>query len=215
MIRQMIAQLEEILFPSGVQCICCSDASHGALLCRNCQRRLREKELKEHGNPCSCWTHGGEAAALVHMLKFEGIHTAAQVLAEGIAQSVPSLPPSTVVTWVPASPKRMKERGIDHGRVLAEQTAKALNLPVQGLLQRQGERHTQLGLTRSQRLTNLVGAFVLTDTPPASVLLVDDVMTTGATSAECVKILQAGGAVHVQVATATRAHAPEGGSPSL
>ncbi len=98
------------------------------------------------------------------------------------------------VTWVPSTPRRLRERGVELTRLLAGPTA----IP---LLRRTGERPDQTALSALQRRSSPTGAFEASGPVPAAVVLVDDVRTTGATAAAAAAALQVGGARRVLVAT--------------
>ena len=108
-----------------------------------------------------------------------------------------------VVTWVPASKARFSDHGVDHGEVLAQAVAQMLQLPARGLLRRDAGP-AQTGLDAAQRRAG-PRIQVVAVPVPANVLLVDDVMTTGATVDECAKVLRRGGARRVDVVVLARA----------
>lgn len=218
----------DLLFPSGAACLHCGRLSHGELLCPACREGLQNARLTntcprcgaplDADDPCgfcaegwtlparSAWVHRGIPAHLIHVLKDGGVADAAAAMAPHLAEAAAdlTLPEGTVVTWVPMPDKRRRERGIDHARLLAEQTAVRLHLPCRALLTRVGEQRTQRGLDRESRQTNVRDAFMAAGDMPASVLLIDDVLTTGATVLACADALQRGGAAHVAVLTAVR-----------
>lgn len=207
--------LADILYPDGILCLCCGKETDGSLLCGTCAGLLAESREGVEPPPSICpecislWRHDGPAQQLVLMLKQQGAAAAAEVLGQGMAAGIPadSLPENTVVTWVTMPASRLRSRPCDHGRLLAEQTAAALTLPVRQLLYRadREEEHTQRGLSRQERLVNLTGLFTAEPLHGETVLLIDDVMTTGATGAVCRDTLLQAGAGRVLVVTATRA----------
>ncbi len=204
----MTRLLDALLWPSGVHCLCCDCVSRGALLCKACRVDLDALRRPEAGRTVrSLWRHDGVARQLVIGLKHGCVGDCAEVLAEGIAETVRhmGIPDNTVLTWVTMPEERLRERGIDHGRLLCEAVARQLGLPVRQLLGRRGDAHTQQGLTRAQRLANLDGTFTCNENLNGPVLLIDDVMTTGATSDLCREMLHLHGATAVYVVTATRA----------
>ena len=232
-LRDRLRRAEEWLlaavFPRGTLCLICGGLSHGESLCDSCRERLAGARLtgplcpvcghpaQDGGcrfcrgqSPCrmrSVWRHEDAAMLLIHRLKYQAVGDCALPLARGIAEvtRTMALPPDTVVTWVPMPRKRLRARGIDHGRVLAEETARLLGLPCERLLIRRGEGHTQHGLNRAERLRNLTGAFACQGRLTRPVLLVDDVMTTSATARSCAACMKAAGAPEVVVITATQA----------
>ncbi len=120
------------------------------------------------------------------------------------------LPGSAVIVPVPLHPRRLLQRKYNQSALLAFALADQCHLPVlpDGLLR---VRHTtpQAGLTRAQRLHNVNGAFQVNHRRAQAlrgkgVLLIDDVMTTGATIEACVDVLHGGGAARVNVLTLAR-----------
>jgi ComF family protein len=108
---------------------------------------------------------------------------------------------------VPASPDRVRDRGYDQAALLAEEAARRLRLPMRRALARTRATTAQFDLDRAARATNLGGAFAACD--PASVagrwiVLVDDVMTTGATLAACATALLDQGAAAVSAVAVAR-----------
>lgn len=212
-------RLADAVFPRKMMCLVCGAPSHGEALCAACREKLQSAVCCDDVKPDvfiegagSVWYHEGVPRKLVHRLKYDAIADAAEVLAAGIAQLARenSLPEAMVVTSVPMPKRRMRERGIDHGRTLAEAVARELSLPYEPLLTRAGRSHTQRGLNRAQRLRNLTDAFTAAPLHGESVLLIDDVFTTGATALTCARVLHEAGAARVWVLTATKAR--KGGS---
>jgi predicted amidophosphoribosyltransferase len=111
-----------------------------------------------------------------------------------------------VVTWVPLSGRRLAERGFDQAAALARMVARLLDLPVRGLLVRSSDTSPQARRGGSERRVAMVGAFrAVGRPPPARVLLVDDVLTTGATAGACARSLLEAGARSIHLLTAARA----------
>lgn len=198
--------LLSILYPERVVCVACGRPSNGQLLCSHCAAELEDLRL-DGALELAAYRYDGVAKTLVHRLKFDNVTAAATVLARGMALDAMKLhlSPDTVITWVTMPEKRKRERGIDHGQVLARAVGLRLQLPVKRLLVRSEERPfaTQRGSSKERRLRNLRGMFTAGKELPRYVLLVDDVTTTGATMETCAACLRAGGA-HVLTLSATK-----------
>ena len=132
------------------------------------------------------------------------------LLAHRIATDWPGEDFDAVVT-VPMHWLRRLQRGFDHARSIASRLAAALALPLGNDLIRIRNTPPQTHLPRSRRIENVRGAFALRSADTvrgASLLLVDDVTTTGATVDEATRILLKAGAHHVAVAVFAKAEAP-------
>ena len=222
--------LREAFWPHRTMCLCCERPSRGGHLCAACEEalgglrvtgpicRICGHALDEDGCPfCdgkgritmrAAWIYGEQARRLVHVLKFEGVAIAAQVMAEGMAEVARPLrlPPETVVTWPSMPAGRKLERGIDHGALLASAVGERLSLPTKQLLTRSDRlaAETQAGMGALERRTRLKGAFACEEKINGPVLLVDDVLTTAATATACAECLLAAGAASVTVVTAAQ-----------
>ena len=199
--RRTDGEALDAVYPTGAVCLLCGRTALGQLLCADCGEQLAMERLTA-GEPPAAWPYEGIAGRLVRMLKDQAVAAAAEPLAEGIAERADIR--DATVTWVPMPPERLRERGIDHGRILAEAVARCLGLPCEALLTRRpgSSRHTQRGLSAQERRQNVRDAFVCPGTPPSRVLLVDDVRTTGATLEACRACLLEAGAQEVAAVTA-------------
>ena len=188
----------------------------GQLLCPECQNGLPwltgtvgERKIELTGGCVSVAEYDERVKKGVHAFKFHG--RSARSVAYGllIAQCVKDHDlTADLVSWPPLSKKRLRERGYDQARLLAEKVGKELGLPVVRTLQKE-HRPAQSGLDgREARRTNLLGAYTAVDAEAfrdKRVLLVDDVLTTGATLSECARTLRLAGAEAVVCTTLARA----------
>lgn len=209
----------DILFPRDVFCSGCGklirpvDRSAPEGLCRECATELHRlilspyaalKEVEDLKIACA-FPHEGLARHLVLRLKHGTVAQTADLLVPFLARTAQDMlmpDPDTIVTWVSMPGNRLRERAIDHGRLLAEGLAEELGLECRKLLVRKPGGHTQQGLNREQRLQNVVGRFSAVDGPlPDHVLIVDDVATTGSTLNECRRVLTEAGVRDVRAVT--------------
>ncbi len=139
----------------------------------------------------------GGAARLVHALKYEGWFALAGPMGEALAGEAQRLSGGVEhrLEPVPLPAARRRERGYNQAELLARSLGRALGWPVGASLRRDGARRRQVRLGRNERRENVLGAFHATRPPgdDLPVLLVDDVLTTGATAAACVGALQGAG----------------------
>lgn len=137
-------------------------------------------------------------------MKFSGWRSVADALGAAILVTGP--PEADAVTWVPLARTRLASRGFDQAKVLARALAARSGVPAAPLLHRAGDSGPQARRSGTERRLALQGAFLPSGRPvPARVLLVDDVLTTGATADACARVLLDAGAREVSLATAARA----------
>jgi ComF family protein len=158
-------------------------------------------------------SYDGTAAVLVRALKYGRWRSVAVPMADAmiaagrnaVARLGGDAPP--VVVPVPLSTSRLRERGFNQAEVLAVRIADPLGLPVASLLDRAPGRHRQAGAGIVRRRDNVQGSFFLSSEPTEgsrSALLVDDVLTTGATVRACVDVLAEAGFLRIAALTFAR-----------
>ena len=108
------------------------------------------------------------------------------------------------VAWVPLSRRRLASRGYDQARALASAVAPRLGTMTVRVLRRVGDAGPQARRGGAERRLAMRGVFAATRPVSGRILLVDDVLTTGATAAACAEALRAAGASDVALLTAAR-----------
>jgi predicted amidophosphoribosyltransferase len=197
----------ELVAPS--RCAACGRGCRaGAVVCTRCSRRLAASEpLTGSGPPGldSAWSsapHEAVARDLVAALKFRRLLPVAGLMADRIRWLAPASLLSGTVVPAPTARLRSLARGFDPAQEIAAALATLVGLPLEPCLRRRGASR-QRGRRRAERL----GHPPLIETRgevPRSVLLVDDVLTTGATLSACARALRAAGAVRVVAVTFSR-----------
>jgi ComF family protein len=151
---------------------------------------------------------GGPLADAIHAFKYGSRPALSRPLGAWLAARVP-LPPSAAIVSVPLGRARRIDRGYDQAALLADALARSAGGGVRrlrGALRRVRETPPQVGQSRSDRARNVAGAFVAGPSVAGrDVLLVDDVVTTGATAAAAAGALRAAGARSVIVVALARA----------
>lgn len=147
----------------------------------------------------------GALRETVHLLKFQGIKRLAESLGALLAEL--DLPAVDAVVPVPLSLGSLRERGFNQALLIGRPLAASLQMEFRAwVLEKKKDTPPQVSLTRSERLINLRGAFrAREELKGERILLVDDVITTGATVAECSRALLKAGAGEVYVAALCRA----------
>jgi predicted amidophosphoribosyltransferase len=179
-----------------------------AVLCTRCSRRLAEvKPLAGRGahgldRVWSSAPHEGVARELVSALKFRHLLPVATAMAARIEWLAPQGLLSGAVVPVPSSRLRSLGRGFDPAGELAAALAERTGVPLRSCLSR-SDLGRQLGGRRAARIGQPPHV-QLRGEAPRSVLLVDDVMTTGATLSSCARALRGGGSIRVAAITFTR-----------
>lgn len=140
--------------------------------------------------------------ALIGAWKERGLRRLADTAASLVLEVVPQ-PDAALVTFVPADPDRGLRRGHHPPQLLAQALARHWELPFAASLTRRRAGKRQRGLSRPERRRNVAGAFVSAPVP-ASVVVVDDVFTSGATANATASALRKAGARRVGVVTFAR-----------
>ena len=179
-----------------------------AVLCTRCARRLADLDpLLGKGPPGldRAWSsapHEDVARDLVAALKFRRLLPVAELMAERIHWLAPAHMLGGAVVPVPTALARVRGRGFDPATELAGALAERLEISLEPCLRRRGGER-QVGRRRAER-TGQPPRIHAHGPAPRSVLLVDDVLTTGATLSACAKALRAAGAARVVAVTFAR-----------
>lgn len=185
----------------------------GEAPCPSCRSALRPAPgVRPPPGLASCsalLAYDGAGRELVARLKYRNARGALPWLAAGMA-ALTSGRPADVVTWVPTTVERRRRRGFDQARLLARAVARQRRLPCRRLLRRR-PGPPQTGLSRAERLEGPLLEPV--GRSPGRVLLVDDVVTTGATLAAAARALGQAGASEVHAVAAACRGQPVLASP--
>ncbi len=191
------------------QCVICGDRLTSAQLligdgrCHGC----RDFE-PEFDRALSFGEYEGGLRGLIHLLKYEAVLPVASFLGGTVAATIEELLPSCgdpvpLLIPVPLHKSKGRDRGFNQAELIARGAVKRLPHQVELVtraLVRQRATISQVGLTREQRIENMRDAFRVRDRQQvrgATVILVDDVMTTGTTLSECARVLKKAGAERV------------------
>ncbi|MBI1788530.1 MAG: ComF family protein [Acidobacteria bacterium] len=149
----------------------------------------------------------GVLRELIHLFKYRGMKPLARPLAGFLWRALPLDEVFDAVVPMPLHWRRRWSRGFNQAGLLARELARRRGLPMIAAVRRVRHTQTQTGLTHAQRRENVAGAFRLRKRARIEgkrLLLVDDVMTTGATGSACAAVLRRGGARSVTLLTLAR-----------
>ncbi len=214
---KLLSWLKELLYPS--KCVLCRRVleKDELDLCRKCrldgpvwaQTRIRYPYL---ASLTAVWYYEDTVRGSILRYKFGGHRHYAQAYGRMLAMRLQQEQEFDVLTWIPISPKRRKKRGFDQVELLAQCVGRELGTEPRRLLEKFRDNPPQSGITGSaERRANVLGVYRVTD-PQAlkgkRILLLDDIITTGATAGECARVLLTAGAeeVHCAVIAAARQH---------
>lgn len=211
---RLMSSILDWLFPS--RCAFCRRLIQDrAAICPRCRDKLpytgpAARQTFPHVDECcSPLYYVDEVRRSLLRYKFGGASMYAEIYGEILAECIDESHISCdSITWVPLSSQRLRKRGYDQARLLAEATAKKLKIPCVPMLRKTRNNRAQSGTgnaeKRRQNVKNVYAA--LPDAPirGKTVLLVDDIVTTGATLSACAEVLRKAGADSVFAATLAR-----------
>jgi ComF family protein len=222
-VAQLTSAALDIAFPAA----CSGCGREGAPLCDACLPALDARLMLPGGTPIGlpaelpapllqlewCAPFAGPVRSALHDLKYAGERRLAEPLGAAIARRWARVGAGAgIVVPVPVHAERERRRGYDQAALIAAAAARHLGLPLAHALERGRATIAQFELGRDERADNVAGAFRLraSDELPGQaiagrwVLLVDDVVTTGATLAACARTLEEAGARGVSAITVAR-----------
>ncbi len=175
------------------RCYRCKQVSRGYATCSSCRRYSALTQVGVFS------TYDGLIKELVHAYKYERASGAARQLGELLRPLLDEFEGSFVLVPAPTATSRVRQRGYDHAVLLARRLGRETGNPVVEVLARVGQAH-QVGSDRKARFAHAKGAFRVRLSQKIAnkhVVLVDDILTTGATLEAAAKILKQAGAKKV------------------
>ncbi len=228
----MIRAFLDLLYPAVPKCCICGRKGAAAacetcmasldylqgVTCLHCGKQLNEQYIDNICPDCkggcfyydrafSCFAYKGMGRELIYKFKYEGKTQLSRVIA-GLMQErlINEGLKIDAIVPVPMHENNLKERGFNQSYLISRELAARLGKPVADCLKRTRETQKQYNLDKTQRYLNIIGAFsgklLYNIDKYKSILLVDDIYTTGSTVNECSKVLKGLGATNIYVITA-------------
>lgn len=201
--------LKELIFPR--KCVLCGQilTRNESGICHKCRTDTPEYAGQRYrrglDSYCVVWYYEGAVRESLLRFKFHNRPDYAEIYGPVLALRIQrELPEAEILTWVPVSKGRLKERGYDQAELLAKAAAKELGIPAVRLLDKVRDNPAQSGIDDADaRKENVRGVYrVRSDAAVAGkrIILIDDILTTGSTAGECARVLRAAGAGSVCLA---------------
>ena len=214
--KALIEKLLDLLFPP--RCPFCRSIlkDHEKLICSACRKKLPwtvgDARIQRFRHIDACLSplyYEGDVRRSLLRYKFGGMSVYAPKYAEIMSEAISSSDLSfDLIAWVPLGRKRLKKRGYDQSKLLAQELAAAFQKPCPQLLVKTADNPAQSSIgSAEKRKANVAGVYKVEDpflVKGESILLVDDIVTTGATLSECARVLRGAGARRVCAVTLAR-----------
>ncbi|HEX3038672.1 MAG TPA: ComF family protein [Caproiciproducens sp.] len=204
----------DLIFPP--RCVFCGAVVPGGLpVCKACEghipyaRAIKYMNIPDTGKTIICtvpYSYSGQVRESIIRFKFQNQKQFASFFAEKVAEQIRIGYPDIrfdMVTCVPISAKRRKTRGYNQSELIAADAALRLGLPYRECLAKVSDNREQHKLSEKERRRNVRGVYrqlCAEETAGKRVLLIDDIVTTGATLCECASVLYRNGAEEVACA---------------
>lgn len=175
--------------PIPSRCYKCARLTDNFAVCQSCKRSSYLKSVY------TVTTLDGPPKQLLYGLKFTRTKQASTTICRFLDELVPELPHGATITFVPTATSRIRLRGYDQVELIAKKFAKCRGLTFTPLLRRVGQS-MQVGATRTERSKQATKSYVYSGKKVDTrrpVLIVDDILTTGATLEACTKQLRQAG----------------------
>ncbi|MDO4458491.1 MAG: phosphoribosyltransferase family protein [Clostridia bacterium] len=202
-------KIAELLWPR--RCLNCGTAIREAWLCDECLELIRPRmstlRVQKGFNEISCNVlalnaYGDGWKKSMEDYKFRSAYRLSEgfgYLAAITLREFADIETYDIITFVPMTRKKVRARGYNQAMKLAESVAKELSLPCEMLLDKVKDNRTQHTLSRKERQKNVIGVYgtINENIKDKKIILIDDIITTGATLRECCSVLLEAGALEV------------------
>lgn len=204
LLNEIKEEILDIIYPPINKCIVCDAEFIG--ICPTCNTSI--KRCIREGNIISYGHYKGALKKLLLEFKYKKNFTAGRVLADYIYKLIKENNiDAEVILFIPSSKKALKERGFNQCEFLAKEISKKLEIKIYRDIIKVKNIKEQKTLSKEDRVKNVRDAFKIRDKSNVKgkkIILLDDVVTTGATIYECEKILKEAGATSINILTVAK-----------
>ncbi|MCR1951785.1 ComF family protein [Clostridium sp. DSM 100503] len=206
LLREIIDEFLDIIYPPTTKCISCDNEVIG--LCPICKSKIMR--VREESKILSYGYYSGVMKKLILEFKYNKNFLAGNILADYLCELISENNiKADAIFFIPSSKKALKDRGFNQCEFMAQKISRRLNKPIYRDLIKVKNIKEQKTLSREDRLKNIEGAFdVKSDKniKNKNIILIDDVITTGATLIECEKLLKKSGAKSIKMLTVAKSY---------
>lgn len=202
-LKTLLKGVLELLYPKEGKCIICGEEAEG--ICTKCKNKITMCS----SNDRSVGFYKGILKELILKFKYEKNFNAGDVLVELLEKKLLLYDDDCYLTYIPSGKKALKERGFNQCEYMANEIAYRNNYRVMNTLKKVKETRVQKTLNREDRIKNLRGAFEIIDAEKIKgkkFIIIDDVITTGATLKEAEEVLKKHGALQINTLTIAKTY---------
>lgn len=196
-----------VIYPPEEKCIICREEGFIGL-CPHCKSSINRATVEKDN--LSYGFYGGVIKTLILKFKYESNFTAGYLLSNFLIEMIEEEKINAdVICYVPMTKKAEKKRGFNQCKLMARNIGYHTNIPVSNCIKKIKNTKEQKTLTKEERIINLKGVFKINnvkDIKNKNVILIDDIMTTGATISECKYILKKSGVKQIIVLTIAKSN---------
>lgn len=203
-IGNIIRGVLEIIYPKESTCIICNESEVEGL-CYKCKSKITFCKAEE----LCIGYYKGPLKELILAFKYKKDFSAGEVLISLVEKKIQEIEKDFYLTFIPISKESLKERGFNQCEYLAKELGFRNNLKVMDTLDKVKETKIQKTLSKEDRAINLQGAFkvkAVNRVAGNKFILIDDVITTGATIEEGIRELKENGAKEIKILTLGKSH---------
>ncbi|PRR80778.1 DNA utilization protein GntX [Clostridium liquoris] len=206
-----------IIYSKEDECPICKMYSEEGYLCKECISKIRfcknRYMLNQYNIEFKYYSiayYTGNIKELILRLKYKSDFHCGEILSSYMTSKIKEENiPCDILTYVPMKRKSLRERGYNQSKCLAKNIGKELNIPIITTLKKTENTKDQIGLNGIERWENIRGAFTAVNHDKfknKKIILIDDVITTGATAFCCAEELLMAGAKEINILTAAKSN---------
>lgn len=214
-IKYLLDCILSIIYCHEYKCVVCGEYIEETNICAECRKKIKYcKEattIYKDNNKLICYSvsyYSNVMTKLILRLKYKSDFTCADIIGSFMINFIrENNIKFEVVTFVPMTRKAIRKRGYNQSRLLAKIISKKFNIELIDCLKKIRETKDQIGLDSDSRWINISSSFKIKNQSKVlnkNILIVDDVITTGATSYSCAKEILNNGAKEVNILTAAK-----------